>query len=339
MERRGRDRVRASFVLRILPGESRVHVRSGDVSPTGLFVEVEHEIGEPGELKHLRLGTRDGLHIVEVDARIVRVVRSDDLLAGSRIHGVAFEMLLTDDDAREEMAALVAHLRRGELVDHEELPAGLCVRLETPWKLRAGERISVEVPTEEGKRVRVDARAVDSRARKNGHYATRFSLERGEDEVGDRDVSGIRLALAQRAPELSGELGALSLPTLLVLLSMEQLSGVLRLCADEAVRHYAREAPDESRGFGDDARHASRESASIRVFLRQGHVVDVEGPTDTEGRNVSPRALLARAVEWTSGSFSFGRRDVSREDRLRTSTTALLIDLAREHDENRREVA
>lgn len=336
MERRGRDRVRASFVLRILPGESRVHVRSGDVSPAGLFVEVEHEIGEPGELKHLRLGTRDGLHIVEVDARIVRVVRSDDLLAGPRIHGVAFEMLLPDDEAREEMAALVSHLRRGELADDEAVPAGLCVRLETPWKLRAGERISVEVPTEEGKRVRVDARAVDSRARKNGHYATRFSLERGEDEVGDRDVSGIRLALAQRAPELSGELGALSLPTLLVLLSMEQLSGVLRLCKDEDVRYYDRSEPPESRGSHDDPR---RDAASIRVFLRQGHVVDVEGPTDPDGRSVAPRALLARALEWSSGSFSFGRRDVSREDRLRTSTTALLIDLAREHDENRREVA
>jgi hypothetical protein len=151
----------------------------------------------------------------------------------------------------------------------------------------------------------MDARAVDSRVRKNGRFATRFSLERREAEVGERDVSGIRLALAQRTPELSGDLGSLSLPTVLVLLSMEQLSGVLRLTGDE----------------------------DVRVYLRQGHVVDVEGA------GASPREALARALEWSGGAFSFARREVNREDRVRASTTALLLDLAREQDENRREVA
>jgi hypothetical protein len=333
-ERRAQDRVRASFVLRILPGESRVQVRAGDVSPTGLFVELDHEVGAPGELRRLRLGTRDGVRIVELDARVIRVVRSDDLLAGPRIHGVAFEFVLADAEVRRRVDTFVEHLRRGEVVPlHEDtsqrvcptsptsasstsealvpnevrdsVPDGLCVRLETPWKLRPGERIRVEVPTETGQRVHVDARAVESRVRKNGRFATRFSLERGEDEVGERDVSGIRLALAQRTPELTGDLGSLSLPTVLVLLSMEQLSGVLRLSVGE----------------------------DVRVYLRHGCVVDVEGPGD------SPRESLARALERSAGTFSFARRDVNREDRVRASTTALLLDLAREQDENRREVA
>jgi hypothetical protein len=338
-ERRAQDRVRASFVLRILPGESRVQVRAGDVSPTGLFVELDHEVGAPGELRRLRLGTRDGVRIVELDARVIRVVRSDDLLAGPRIHGVAFEFVLADAEVRRRVDTFVEHLRRGEVVPlhddasprvraacstsasptpasatsdavvpnevRDSVPDGLCVRLETPWKLRPGERIRVEIPTETGQRVHVDARAVESRVRKNGRFATRFSLERGEDEVGERDVSGIRLALAQRTPELTGDLGSLSLPTVLVLLSMEQLSGVLRLSAEE----------------------------DVRVYLRHGHVVDVEGA------GTSPRAVLARALEWSTGTFSFARRDVNREDRVRASTTALLLDLAREQDENRREVA
>ncbi|MCU0672139.1 MAG: DUF4388 domain-containing protein [Myxococcota bacterium] len=315
-------------MLRILPGESRVQVRAGDVSPTGLFVELDHEVGAPGELRRLRLGSRDGVRIVELDARVLRVVRSDDLLAGPRIHGVAFEFVLADAEVRRRVDTLVEHLRRGEVVPlhdasprvraacstsealvpnevSDSLPDGLCVRLETPWKLRPGERIRLEVPTETGQRVHVDARAVESRVRKNGRFATRFSLERGEDEVGERDVSGIRLALAQRTPELSGDLGSLSLPTVLVLLSMEQLSGVLRLSAED----------------------------DVRVYLRHGHVVDVEGA------GTSPRAVLARALEWSTGTFSFARRDVNREDRVLASTTALLLDLAREQDENRREVA
>jgi hypothetical protein len=242
---------------------------------------------------------------------------------------VAFEFVLADAELGRRVDALVEHLRRGEVVPlrddasprlraasstsaelasneaRDSVPDGLCVRLETPWKLRPGERIRVEVPTETGQRVQVDARAVESRVRKSGRFATRFSLERHEDEVGERDVSGIRVALAQRTPELSGDLGSLSLPTVLVLLSMEQLSGVLRLSAED----------------------------DVRVYLRHGHVVDVEGA------GTSPRAVLARALEWSTGTFSFARRDVNREDRVLASTTALLLDLAREQDENRREVA
>ncbi|MEZ4250372.1 MAG: DUF4388 domain-containing protein [Polyangiales bacterium] len=218
--------------------------------------------------------------------------------------GVAFELVVPDESLQARVDALVDHLAPATVAS--EAPAGLRVRLETPWQLRAGERVSVEVPTAEGGRVRVEARALDSRPRKNGSYATRFDLERCE-EHGDRDVTGIRLALAHRRPDLVGELSSLSLPTVLALASMEQLTGVLLLVDD-----------------GEEA----------RVFLRRGQIVDVEGLGET-----SPRHALGGVLGWTRGTFALELRDVTRPDRLHTSTTALLLDLVREQDERRREVA
>ncbi len=108
----------------------------------------------------------------------------------------------------------------------------------------------------------------------------------------------------RRRTHLAGELSRIRIPTLLSLFEMEAMTGKLRVLS------------------------AGREA---RVFCRQGRVVDVEPILAGE----TPRARLAELLEVDDGTFDFVVEPVERPDRLGMSTTALLLDLARETDEAR----
>ena len=68
------------------------------------------------------------------------------------------------------------------------------------------------------------------------------------------------------------------------------------------------------------------------VYVRDGQVVDCDGPIDAD----DPQAGLAKLFMWREGRFELSIGACDREDRIGTSTTALLIDLARELDEQKR---
>ncbi len=114
-------------------------------------------------------------------------------------------------------------------------------------------------------------------------------------------------ARAPRATHLSGVLSQITLPTLLSLFDMEQLTGKLVV-----------------RTVGGDATF---------IFFKQGQVVDVE----PLGRSASARDRLAVALSLTEGSFEFYAQAVDREDKIGTRTTALLLDISRVMDEARRD--
>ncbi len=101
---------------------------------------------------------------------------------------------------------------------------------------------------------------------------------------------------------LSGQIERVRLPTLCSLFEVERLSGVL------VVRHDIEEA---------------------HIYLDGGQVVDVEPLTASETARERLRAVLA----WETGTFAFDVHPVNRRNRIGMSTTALLIDLAREADE------
>ncbi|HEY2514233.1 MAG TPA: DUF4388 domain-containing protein, partial [Polyangiaceae bacterium] len=106
----------------------------------------------------------------------------------------------------------------------------------------------------------------------------------------------------KRAHHLSGELSRVRLSTLCALFEMDRMSGEL------IVR---------------------RGGEEVRVYVAEGKLVDVEPVTEAE----SPRARLRETLLWDEGAFAFYVQPVDRPDRIRTSTTALLLDLAREADE------
>ncbi len=103
---------------------------------------------------------------------------------------------------------------------------------------------------------------------------------------------------------LSGLLSRIRLATLCSLFDMERLSGELTL------RH---------------------EDERVVIYVRDGQLVDVSPMAD----NSTARQEIARMLAWEDGAFEFSVLPVQRANRVGVSTTALLLDLAREADEER----
>lgn len=343
IERRRTPRVRASLEVQVGGVENRATLRHGDLSLTGLFVDANLAV-DPGAVHALKIRTRDKELRVEVPGRVVRVLKSDDLLEGTVISGIAFEFLFYEAGKREEIAAMLLHVTRGELGSGEvETGHAVTARLskedgssedarvdavslgglsiETDWQLRKGEKIRVELPTPEGGSVKVEGCAVRSRRSKSGTFRTRIELASQSLPDGvDRSVHGVHDALTKvveaavaptseiaptRKEHLSGDLAMLGVPSLLSLAGIEQMTGVLRV-----------------------------DGGAVEVFLQAGRVMDA-----VDGSGAAPRAVLGALCRRDQGSFALTLEPVDRPDRLGASTTALLLDLAREQDEAERVVA
>lgn len=292
--------------------ERQAKVREGDLSRSGLFVRFDVPVGEPGAVCFLRVKSRDRLVRVEAEARVIRVDRCDDLLHGTRVNGAAFEFLCHQEGVQEQLDELFDHVVRSRAgtADRASI-SGLSV--ETGWRLKKGERIRVEVPSPSGGTVKVEGRAVRSRQRSSGDFRTRIEVldeepnaETEDDTLGLRDA----LALATSPPasgdaHLSGELSHVPLTSVLAVAGFERLTGELRL----------------SRGL-----------AQAVVYLREGQVVDCDGTLPEQ----SPRECLTELFGWAEGVFQLTVCPCDRPDRIGIPTTALLLDLARSLDENKR---
>lgn len=295
--------------------ENRARLRECDLSLTGLHVETEVDSLEPGAVATLRMRSRDRETKLETPARVVRVLRSDDLLTGPRVSGVAFEFLCYEPGKREELAAFVLQIARVARPKSEP-PGDAGLSVETGWQLRRGERVRIEVPSPNGGTVRLEGTAVRSRRKPSGAFRTQ--LELADETVFPcepaREITGIResmravdaSAVRALAPvHLSGDLAAIRLPSVLSVIALERFSGELRL-----------------RKGGERA----------TIYLRDGQIVDCDGPLEGE----TPLTSLARLIEWSEGRFELSVVTCERADVIGTSTTALLLDLARELDENQR---
>lgn len=130
-----------------------------------------------------------------------------------------------------------------------------------------------------------------------------------DDEVSnvlDELFSSLIHAPAEAKPKrdhLSGLISRIRLPTLCALFDMERLTGELRL----------RSPRDEA----------------VLIYVRNGQMIDI----DPLQPGMTPRAQIGRVLGWEEGTFEFAVLPIERPDILGVSTTALLLDLAREADE------
>ena len=310
-ERRRYELWSVSLELQIVGVERRAVLRHGDISMTGLFVELDHEVGEPGTVHTLKMRSRDKAVCVRTRARVARVTRSDDLLEGARVTGVGFELLAYTAEERAALDHFLAHVgvrpeapaagdgaaRGVEMGVHK-------MTIQTDWQLRKGERIGIELPSEVGGSVRLEGRAVRSRRSKSGDFRTTVEVL-GEAEIpaSERAVQGIRELLVPRAPapHLAGDLSRFRAPTLLTLAELERATGELRMM------------------------HAG---STVTVYLAEGRVLDAEGLL---GETVKEQ--LATACRWERGRFELRLCEVRRADRVGMGATALLLELARLEDE------
>lgn len=298
IERRRAPRIIASLEIQLVGIERRSSMRRGDLSVTGIrFESPPDEVGSAGDVCTLRIVSRDRAVAVEVDARIIRVVRTNDLEEGMRVDEVALEFMPRDEATREAIAMLFVHVARAQ-IKHDA--RGLrparpvhAVVVETDWQIRKGEALTIDLPLEEGGTARFEGHAVRSRPSRKGTYRTHFELERKESSF---------VGPLPSHHHMEGDVAQIRASSLLALAAMERMTGILRVHQDHR---------------------------TIHVFIRDGQIVDAEEP----GSEASRRKLIGEACQWERGSFELSLEPVERPDGIGVPTTVLLLQLARFYDE------
>jgi CRP-like cAMP-binding protein len=125
----------------------------------------------------------------------------------------------------------------------------------------------------------------------------------GGEKVMDAAVAAkAKTGKAATVRQLAGDLAQVRPTSLLVFFEMERMTGVLRL---------------------DDGK------TQAFLYLSNGRILDVEAPSHVD----APLAKLNEVLLWEKGSFDFSFQPVTREDRIQTGTTGLLLEAARVADE------
>jgi hypothetical protein len=361
--RRG-ARIATAFLVAIDGVDGRPRRRNGDISTTGVYFDTDHEIGAAGTVHWLHLESFDSARVLRVMACVVRTVQLADA-GGNRVWGAAFEFMPESDEKAasvEEFVRYVLELRastadvRRAASRKSTQSKHLSVRsvvLETSWAMPVGERIRLDIVTPgmtrrirlEGHSVRVSPRAgqvpgdraasgfdveveIDKETARpvRIHSSQSFAAVRADEappastgspesrrfgttsDTLDDLLAALVMPPAEastpRRHHLSGEMSRIRLPSLLSLFEMDRMTGKISI------------------------KRGGRESL---VYVKDGLIFDVE-PTDGKPR----RAVLAQLLASEDGTFQFTLEPVDRPNRVGVSTTALLLDLAREADEAKR---
>tara|TARA_R110002096_G_scaffold436021_1_gene665172 strand:- start:21302 stop:22402 length:1101 start_codon:yes stop_codon:yes gene_type:complete len=342
--RRG-ARIAASFWIGIEGIDSRPTLRQGNLSATGMYFEVPDSIGPAGSVQFLHLESEDHRVIVQVLARIIRTSSISDIVTGESV-GLAMEFMPASSEGRTGLERLVRHvvelgLRHESHIDHRfDVDVSgvhhgdrtslqhLSVKkltLETDWRANVGDSMLLQIrsphagaqsvplqgqvtsvdPAEDGYRVEVRITGLSEVEETVPQIA--IPAEKRDKEVSmftdliTHPVEDFHLPAPQH---LSGLLSRIKLPTILGLMEMERMSGELRFNAYE--------------------------KSELVLYVCAGKPVDM---IDVSDNSKAPRDLLSQLMGWNEGEFHFVVEEIDREDRLGTSMTSLILDLARAEDE------
>ena len=356
-ERRAAPRLRTKLRVGIAGIDKVPVIREGDLSVSGVYFDLDVDVGDVGTLHQLVLVSEDGEIGVTVLARLVRLMSTDDFWRGRIVEGAAFQFLseerggdatpvpapesprilelvkyatahALDEDAslehRWEGTVEGGEGRRAARVESLSLQGMV---LDTDFPLPVGEVVTVELPDpESGHRLAFKGRAIESDATIDedgrGSYRTdvRFDERRLMDEAGEgRTISDALDLLVRRTLPPAPGVEAATGGAFSGDLSHVSLMSVFTLCTLERLTGVL---------------YLTRGDDEVRAYFRQGRIVDVDvdaGPK--EATDAGARELLIDVVGWGEGHFRVSVEDVDRPDRIDRDTNALLIDVARERDE------
>jgi hypothetical protein len=315
--------------------------RHGDISLTGIFFELEREVGAAGSVQWLRLTSLDRRHTVEVLARVIRSITLDDLAQPEPRFGVAFEFMPDSAERFASLQNLVGSLlhqaateQAAAEIDTHDLPRAAVFHpritrmyLEANWPVRTGEIVQVvfrspgtktripfegqvvavqraaTAPGTSAYDVEVELRPPGVRA---GSQSTHGTISESVDLIFNvllDEASEKRKSPASRKEHLVGLLSRISITSLLSLFDLERVSGHLRV---------------------------KRGDQRIHIYVREGQIVDAV----RDGSTALARDVLRSVVMSREGTFDFTPQEIDRPDRIGLGTTALMLELAREHDES-----
>jgi hypothetical protein len=317
---------------------------TGDISLTGIFFELDRDVGAAGSLQWMKLETLDHRFGVEVMARIIRSLRDDDVEEPGPRFGLAFEFM-PDTAARftalqELVSAIVREVPvEPEPLESSDLPRAAVfhprvsrLTLEANWPVRIGEIVQVvfrspgtetRIPFE-GQVIAVErasgpkdppAYAVDVELSPPGVRilsktpSSHSSISESVDIIFNalvEDAESHKKERSERKEHLVGLLSRISVTSLLSLFELERVTGQMRL-------------------VGTDQK--------LTLYVREGEIIDAVTSDGIEGREA-----LRGVLQWQDGSFDFTPMEIDREDRIGMPMTMLLLELARELDESESDV-
>ncbi len=348
--------------------------RRGDISATGIFFEIAEDIGGSGTVQWLHIESHDRVRSIQVMAHVVRVVSLADV--HREVKGVALEFMPESDDAAAKLCDFVRYVleappgkggdgsaphistrvgARASSKGNDDSPADvrqLSVRtllLETDWSVPVGEPVRVEIIARGVRRpVRLQGHTVSvlpAVGASGGKKRFRIAVQMEEEITGplrhfsSKELNALSPEAIARAkkpaaqgvfganiespleqllssliqppaepPErghLEGLLSRIPFTALCSLLELERLTGELRI---------------------------RRAGELVTLFVKDGRYVDVVSPRGRE-----PRVEVLSLVDGRDGSFELVIVPVERPDVIGASMTQLLLDVARESDEFKRD--
>lgn len=355
-----------------LDTELRPH--SGNVSATGIYFEYDRNVGDPGKVEWLYLSSADCIVSLQIMACVVRTATFPGP-DGKVTQGVALQFMPESDEAilqLRDFLHYVLALAADGVRAHDARSVGhetgvRSIVLDSDWELPVGAPVRIAIITRELPRtVRVEGRVVRHATGPSGgkrieiavqqaldgpirrfsagtmaavvaptdkvqvrarRFTPAFGIpfakdedfkqdERDREESVNEALEGLLGTLLEVRTQpkgavrshLAGELERIKLPTLLQVIDMDKMTGELEL---------------------------RRQDVARRLFFQAGRIVDIDPVV-----LASPREELRSVFGWADGSFDFNLVPVDRPDRVNSSTMALLLDIARESDEeNRAEAA
>ena len=316
----------------------------GDISVSGVYVNLDLSPGPVGSIIKLFLATEDGDSTLEVMAHLVRVTRCDDLYQGETITGLAFGFLPRSARQRQDLDQFI----RAVYTRHENLQINLGmvamagsppeplreamvhiltldgVALETAWAAQTGVALHVEVTSPSSHTViGMDGQVVACRRSMYRDGTPRFTIQ--VQFTGAEALLGDEAAVEASLEEAMGQmLEEVTIPS-----DRERLAA----------------APRHMRGMLGQVGLASLLSflemerrccqlyvggpeSQVTLVVQDGNVIDVQSPL-----GASPRDVLDELLDREQGDFEVVFQPVEGEDRLGVSTTTLLLDAARRRDE------
>jgi hypothetical protein len=346
IEHRRGARIKSKFWVKIPNIAEEMELRKGNISISGIFLEIDKPLGKAGDVHALNIATVDRSDTFCLMARLVRTITIDDIWREKVVIGAAWEFLFENDRKRrsiEQFVQRVAMLQKMEEGDlelayqynaqvgqtdsttHAALVTSVWLNgmlIETDWPVKEGEKLNVEI----------EAPASKKKMRLVGQARTTRKLEHGETgryQVEVRFVSPESSAtyasadtVAEAVDQLLSETAVWSAG--IPVRSHEHLKGNLA-----QIRLPSLLAFIELERMSGIVR-LKQDSQCAKLVVIDGRVIDAVAGEDW---SVNPLELLSSLMRWNQGVFEFRLQEVEREDRVEMSTSTLLIELARREDE------
>lgn len=354
IERRRGARIKGELWVGVGDKKPPVEKCRGDISISGVYLDVGKSMGDVGHVLNLYLETGDKSTSLNIMSRVVRVVTCEDLWQGKTVAGVALEFLAQNDQQQNEVVQFVrsvAELQKRKALDlqvdchvparvgHNEedsqdatvnllRPDGMV--LETDLPITAGETIRIEIGglTSE-KRMQFSGQAVKTSLSEAEQDQSRYRVEvvfNSDQQPSDANLSEFAVgssiddaidSLMSEVVVWCGEAQKPKQTHLQGALSEVRLTSLLAFFDMERLSGELRLSFDEHQAT---------------IFLDQGRVIDAESSTHSS----SPIDTIEELLDWAKAEFEFRFGTVQREDVIGMPTPGLLMELAHREDEKMR---